>query len=49
MDGLVTNEPGLCLATFYADCVPLFFVDPVKKRLGSAILDGGARLERSEK
>lgn len=24
VDGLVTNEPGLCLATFYADCVPLF-------------------------
>ena len=34
VDGLVTNEPGLCLATFYADCVPLFFVDPVKKVIG---------------
>ena len=34
VDGLVTNEPGLCLATFYADCVPLFFVDPVKKAIG---------------
>ena len=31
VDGLVTDEPGLCLATFYADCVPLFFYDPVKK------------------
>lgn len=30
VDGLVTDEPGLCLATFYADCVPLFFYDPVK-------------------
>lgn len=34
VDGLVTNEPGLCLATFYADCVPLFFVDPVKRAIG---------------
>mgnify|MGYP000629896251 FL=1 len=31
VDGLVTDEPGLCLTTFYADCVPLFFLDPVKK------------------
>mgnify|MGYP000337994775 CR=1 FL=1 len=24
VDGLVTDVPGLCLVTFYADCVPLF-------------------------
>lgn len=36
VDGLVTNVPGLCLATFYADCVPLFFVDPEKKAIGLA-------------
>ena len=30
-DGLVTNEPGIPLITYYADCVPLFFFDPVKK------------------
>ena len=24
VDGLITNVPGLVLATFYADCVPLF-------------------------
>ena len=29
VDGLITNVPGLVLATFYADCVPLYFVDPV--------------------
>lgn len=29
IDGLVTDVPGLVLATFYADCVPLYFVDPV--------------------
>lgn len=34
VDGLVTNVPGLCLTTFYADCVPLFFVDPVHKAVG---------------
>lgn len=33
-DGLVTNIPGICLVTFYADCVPLYFVDPVKKVIG---------------
>lgn len=27
IDGLLTDEPGLVLATFYADCVPLYFVD----------------------
>lgn len=34
VDGMVTNVPGLVLATFYADCVPLYFVDPVKKAIG---------------
>ncbi len=34
VDGMITNVPGLCLATFYADCVPLYFVDPVKKAIG---------------
>lgn len=31
IDGLVTNVEGLPLVTFYADCVPLFFHDPVAK------------------
>lgn len=34
VDGLITNESGVCLTTFYADCVPLFFVDPVHKAIG---------------
>lgn len=34
VDGLITNVPGIVLATFYADCVPLYFVDPVKKAIG---------------
>lgn len=36
IDGLVTNEPGVPLITFYADCVPLFFYDPVKKVIAMA-------------
>lgn len=34
VDGMITNVPGLVLATFYADCVPLYFVDPVKHAVG---------------
>lgn len=34
IDGLITDVPGLVLATFYADCVPLYFVDPVRKVIG---------------
>ena len=34
VDGLITNEPGLVLATFFADCVPLYFVDPVQRAIG---------------
>ena len=34
IDGLITNELGLVLSTFYADCVPLYFVDPVHRAIG---------------
>ena len=34
VDGLITNEPGLVLVTLYADCVPLYFVDPVHRAIG---------------
>lgn len=33
VDGLLTNEPGITLVTFYADCVPLYFVDPVRRAI----------------
>ena len=36
IDGLVTNEKGLVLAVYTADCVPLFFVDPVREAIGMA-------------
>ena len=34
VDGLITDVPGLCLSVYYADCVPLFFVDPVHRAIG---------------
>lgn len=34
VDGLITDVPGICLVTTYADCVPLYFADPVKKAIG---------------
>ncbi len=33
VDGMLTDEPGVTLATFYADCVPLYFVDPVHRAI----------------
>ena len=35
-DGLLTDEPGLVLAATFADCVPVFFYDPVKRVIGIA-------------
>ena len=34
VDGMITDQPGVLRATFYADCVPLYFVDPVHKAIG---------------
>jgi len=36
IDGLVTDDPGVCLVTSHADCVPLFFADPVNHVVGLA-------------
>lgn len=36
IDGLLTNQQELCLATSYADCVPLFFVDIKQKVIASS-------------
>ncbi len=35
-DGLITDVCGLPIMTFYADCVPLFFYDPVKRVIAAA-------------
>ncbi|MDO5407263.1 MAG: peptidoglycan editing factor PgeF [Eubacteriales bacterium] len=34
VDGLITNVPGMTLVTFYADCVPLYILDPVHRAIG---------------
>lgn len=36
VDGLITNIPDIILGTFYADCVPLYFVDTRTKAIGLA-------------
>jgi len=35
-DAMITNKPGILLLMRYADCVPIFFYDPVKKAAGIA-------------
>jgi|SRR5690625_3856267 len=35
-DGLTTNELDVLLTSFYADCVPLYFFDPVTRATGLA-------------
>lgn len=34
VDGLITDVPGLVLSAFFADCVPLYFVDPAHRAIG---------------
>jgi YfiH family protein len=36
VDALITNVPGVPIITFYADCVPVFILDPVQKAVGLA-------------
>lgn len=36
VDGLLTDEPGVYLATFFADCVPLYFVDTKRRAIALA-------------
>lgn len=36
IDGLLTDEPGVVLCTQYADCVPLLFVDPIRRVVATA-------------
>ncbi|MEC5422775.1 peptidoglycan editing factor PgeF [Virgibacillus sp. C22-A2] len=35
-DGLITNKPGILCTAFFADCVPLFFFDPITGYIGIA-------------
>ena len=36
VDALITNEKGVTLVTYYADCTPLLFVDTKNKAIGLA-------------
>lgn len=36
VDALVTNDKEVTLVTYYADCTPVFFADPVRKAIGLA-------------
>ncbi len=36
VDALITNEKGVTLVTYYADCTPLFFVDTKNKAISLA-------------
>jgi YfiH family protein len=33
-DGMITDTPGITLVTLHADCLPLFFLDPVHRAVG---------------
>ena len=35
-DGLITNQPGICLGIYVADCCAVYLVDPVRKAIGLA-------------
>lgn len=36
IDGLITDREDITLFSYYADCVPIYFFDPVKKVIGLA-------------
>ncbi len=36
IDGLITNEKGITLTALFADCIPIFLIDPVKRAIGLA-------------
>jgi len=36
IDGLLTEHPGFVLTSYYADCVPLLFLDPVEKIIANS-------------
>ena len=35
-DGLVTDQPGVCLTVFSADCIPVLLYDPVRRCIAAA-------------
>jgi polyphenol oxidase len=45
-DGLLTDRPNIFLASFYADCVPLFFYAPGRRVIGVAHAGWRGTVER---
>lgn len=35
VDGLISNVPGLVLCVFWADCIPVLLLDPVRRAVGA--------------
>jgi YfiH family protein len=35
-DAFITQEPDICIAALFADCVPLYFYDPIHQAIGLA-------------
>ena len=33
-DGLITNQPGVCLGIYVADCCAVYLVDPIRNAIG---------------
>lgn len=33
-DGLITNQPGVCLGIYVADCCAVYLVDPMRRAIG---------------
>jgi copper oxidase (laccase) domain-containing protein len=33
-DGVITNQPGICLGIYVADCCAVYLVDPVRQAIG---------------
>ena len=46
VDALITNEQGVTLVTYYADCTPLFFADVKNKAIGLAHAGWRGTVER---
>lgn len=49
VDGLITDVPGIVLSTFFADCVPLYFVDPMHRAIGMSHSGWRGTVERMGK
>ncbi|MFQ9800077.1 MAG: laccase domain-containing protein [Clostridia bacterium] len=47
VDGLITDRSQVALVTLYADCVPLYFLDPTKKVIGLAHSGWRGRFKKS--